>query len=86
MNLSVAVDMSPEMISWKNVKILVDSLLENFFGNYEISSTPTSIIAYGPSIIDTSEYFVDYENVCEFVHFAQAHAYQLGNYSYPIKE
>ncbi|KAE9555137.1 hypothetical protein FO519_001632 [Halicephalobus sp. NKZ332] len=78
-DLTVGIDMSIALGSTANVAILDTSLLTKYLIDYDAGqSTYTSVIAFGPSTIDSSSYFTSYQDLCNYIHTAEAQTVELG--------
>ena len=86
-DLTIGIDMSLAMKNTANVATLDNSILSNFLVEYNIGSdTYVSVIAFGPSTIDSSNYYTNYQDTCNYIHSAESQAVDLGLYSTNLSE
>lgn len=76
-DLTIGIDMSSAMGGEPNIAAAVDQIL-NFTTNYQQYYTNTAIMAFGDAGIDASDYFHNYEDVCEYIHEQEGTSDTLG--------
>lgn len=86
-DLTIGIDMSIAMKNTANVATLTNSLLSGYLHQYDIGfDTYISVIGFGPSTIDSSNYYANFEDVCNYIHSAESQAVDLGLYSANLSE
>ena len=85
-DLTIGIDMSAAMINTKNIAALDTSLLTHYLTKYDASDTYTSVITFGSQTVNSSDYYTNYEDICEYIHSAESQAADLGLYTANLSE